>query len=82
MSEVNDTLLAGIEAMLDGNRIKFGDTVADILAMKASAAVDDAREVMAQGVFDFSDDEDEEGNEDVSDEVSEEDTEEDTSEEE
>jgi hypothetical protein len=52
-----EQLEAGIAAMLDGNRVRFGEIVADILTQKAHDAVTDIKVDMAQRVFNFDGDE-------------------------
>ena len=50
---MNPELEAGITAMLDTNRVKFGEVIDALMAQKAAEAIEARREEMAQVVFDF-----------------------------
>lgn len=44
-----------LEAMLDGNRVRFNEIIADIMANRAADAVSAKRDEMSQTVFNFDD---------------------------
>lgn len=69
-----ETIQAGIDAMLDGNRARFADAVDSIMQDKVAGIIDAMRDDLKASVFDFSDAEEAETEEveDTDDEESEE----------
>jgi hypothetical protein len=57
MSDNKDALQNAISYMLDNDVLKFGKTIADILQAKAEEAIDAAKEVVADEMYNFSDEE-------------------------
>lgn len=51
--EIKNIINSSIDAMMDGNRVKFADAIDALMTDKANDAIDAYREGMAERIFDF-----------------------------